>query len=74
MKHFSKCNFCQHNPRCSGIQRSECIVRDYYHFDVDCTPTDDATAITRLIAAFGGVSTPMALAKYLVYNGIGIKT
>lgn len=69
-----KCDFCQHDSRCSGVQRSECIVRDFYHFEVERTPADDETTIARLIAAFGGVPLPMALAKYLVRNGVGIKT
>lgn len=67
-----KCDFCKHYGDCQGVQRSECIVRDFLRFEAERTPTDDETAITRLIIEAGGVSNPREIAKYLVRNGVGI--
>lgn len=44
-----KCDFCKNELTCSGVNRSECIVRDFYNFEAERTPADDVTTITRLI-------------------------
>ena len=68
-----KCDFCKNEPMCSGVQRSECIIRDYLRFEVERSPADDEIAITRLLIEAGGVFNPRAVAKYLIKNGVGMK-
>lgn len=66
-----KCDFCQKDSQCSGVQRSECIVRDYLNFKPERKDFDDVSAITNLILQYGGVHNPKWLAEFLVHNGIG---
>ena len=68
-----KCDFCANESNCSGVQRSECIIRDYSRFEIERTPVDEQAAITRLLVEIGGVSNPHMVAKHLVQNGIGMK-
>lgn len=68
-----KCDFCKNEDSCGGVQRSECIVRDFFRFEAERTSADDETAITRLIIEAGGVLNPQAVAKHLVQNGVGMK-
>ncbi|RKJ75622.1 hypothetical protein D7X33_16515 [Butyricicoccus sp. 1XD8-22] len=70
---MQKCDFCKNDSNCSGIQRSECIIRDYFRFEFEQTSVDDETAITRLIMEAGGVFNPRAVARYLIQNGVGMK-
>lgn len=35
-----KCDFCKNELTCSGVNRSECIVRDFYNFEAERTPTE----------------------------------
>lgn len=70
---MKKCDFCKNDSNCYGVQRNECIVRDFFRFEAERTPTDDETAIMRLIMEVGGVPNPRAVAKYLVHNGVGMK-
>lgn len=67
-----KCDFCKNELTCSGVNRSECIVRDFYNFEAERTPTDDVTTITRLIMECQTLD-PVAIAKYLVQNGDAIQ-
>ena len=62
-----KCDFCKNELTCSGVNRSECIVRDFYNFEAERTPADDVTIITRLIMECQTLD-PVAIAKYLVQN------
>ena len=73
LMHMRKCDFCKNEPMCSGVQRSECIVRDYSRFKMERSPADDETTIVRLLVEAGGVFNPTAVAKYLVKNGVGMK-
>lgn len=66
-----KCDFCEHDRNCSGVGRSECIVRDFFKFEPERSPTDDEKTIIRLLIEVGGVFNPTAVAKHLVKNGIG---
>ena len=66
-----KCDFCEHDRNCSGVERSECIVRDFFKFEPERYPTDDEKTIIRLLIEVGGVFNPTAVAKHLVKNGIG---
>ncbi len=68
-----KCDFCEHDRECRGVQRSECIVRDYLRFKPEQSPADDERVIVRLLIEIGGVFNPTAVAKHLVKNGIGQK-
>lgn len=68
-----KCDFCKNDSECSGVQRSECIVRDYFRFEIERSPADVETVITRLLIEAGGVFNPRAVAKHLIKNGVGMK-
>lgn len=68
-----KCDFCKNELTCSGVNRSECIVRDFYNFEAERTPADDVTTITRLIMGCQTLD-PVAIAKYLVQNGVSAKS
>lgn len=68
-----KCDFCKNELTCSGVNRSECIVRDFYNFEAERTPADDVTTITRLIMECQPLD-PVAIAKYLVQNGVSTKS
>lgn len=63
----------QNELTCSGVNRSECIVRDFYNFEAERTPADDVTIITRLIMECQTLD-PVAIAKYLVQNGVSAKS
>lgn len=65
--------FCKNELTCSGVNRSECIVRDFYNFEAERTPADDVTIITRLIMECQTLD-PVAIAKYLVQNGVSAKS
>lgn len=41
-----KCDFCKNELTCSGVNRSECIVRDFYNFEAERTPADDVTRMS----------------------------
>lgn len=66
-----KCDFCQKYSKCSGVQRSECLVRDYLYFKPERTSSDDVGEITQLILQYGRYDDPRRLAEFLVRNGIG---
>mgnify|MGYP007055616220 CR=1 FL=1 len=66
---MNKCD----DSKCSGVQRSECIVRDYFRFEIERSPADEETAITRLLIEAGGVFNPRAVAKHLVAHGVVMK-
>ncbi len=66
-----KCDFCQKDSQCSGVQRSECLVRDYLYFKPERTSSDDVGEITQLILQYGRCDEPRKLAEFLVRNGIG---
>lgn len=66
-----KCDFCEHDRNCGGVQRSECIVRDFFRFTPEKSPADDEKIIIRLLIEVGGAFNPTAVAKHLVKNGIG---
>lgn len=66
-----KCDFCEHDRNCGGVQRSECIVRDFFRFTPEKSTADDEKIIIRLLIEVGGVFNPTAVAKHLVKNGIG---
>ena len=68
-----KCDFCKNELTCSGVNRSECIVRDYFRFEIEQTPADEETRITRLLVEAGGVFNPRAVAKHLVAHGVVMK-
>lgn len=68
-----KCDFCKNDAKCSGVQRSECIVRDFFRFEVERSAAEDETVITRLLIEAGGVFNPRAVARHLVKNGVCIK-
>lgn len=68
-----KCDWCKNESECSGVQRSECIVRDYFRFEIERNPADEETAIARLLIEAGGVFNPRAVAKHLVKNGVGMR-
>lgn len=68
-----KCDFCKNELTCSGVNRSECIVRDYFRFEIERTPADEETRITRLLVEAGGVFNPRAVAKHLVAHGVVMK-
>ncbi len=70
---MNKCDWCKNGSKCSGVQRSECIVRDYFRFEIGWTPAAEETAITRLLIEAGGVSNPRAVAKHLVAHGVVMK-
>ena len=70
---MNKCDWCKNGSKCSGVQRSECIVRDYFRFEIEWPPAADETAITRLLIEAGGVSNPRAVAKHLVAHGVVMK-
>ena len=57
-----KCDFCKNELTCSGVNRSECIVRDFYNFEAERTPADDVTTITRLIMGCQTLD-PVAIAR-----------
>lgn len=65
--------FLQNELTCSGVNRSECIVRDYCRFEIERTPTDEETTMTRLLVEAGGVFNPRAVAKHLVAHGVVMK-
>lgn len=67
-----KCDFCAKDHSCSGVQRSECLVRDHLYFEMEQTPADNEKTITRLLLAAGGVAEPCRVAQYLIRNGVGI--
>lgn len=68
-----KYDFCKNELTCSGVNRSECIVRDYCRFEIERTPTDEETTMTRLLVEAGGVFNPRAVAKHLVAHGVVMK-
>lgn len=68
-----KCDFCKNELTCSGVNRSECIVRDYCRFEIERTPTDEETTMTRLLVEAGGVFNARAVAKHLVAHGVVMK-
>ena len=68
-----KCDFCKNDQKCTGVQRSECIVRDFFRFEVERSVADEETAITRLLIEAGEVFNPIAVAQYLVKNGVCMK-
>lgn len=67
-----KCDWCKNDSECSGVQRSECIVRDYFRFETERSPADVETVITRLLIEAGVVFNPRAVAKHLIANGVGM--
>lgn len=68
-----KCDFCKNELTCSGVNRSECIVRDYFRFEIERTPADEETTITRLLVGAGGAFNPRAVAKHLVAHDVVMK-
>lgn len=42
-----KCDFCQKDSQCSGVQRSECLVRDCLYFKPERTSSDEAICAVR---------------------------
>lgn len=66
-----KCDFCAKDHFCSGVQRSECLVRDHLYFKMERTPEDDEKTIARLLLAAGGVAEPCRVAQYLIQHGVG---
>lgn len=70
---MNKCDWCKNDSKCSGVKRSECIVRDYFRFEIGQSPADEETAITRLLVEAGGVFNPRAVAKHLVAHGVVMK-
>ena len=69
-----KCDFCKNDTKCSGVQRSECIIRDFFRFEMERSAVDEREAvITRLLIEAGGVFNPRAVARHLVKNGVCIK-
>lgn len=68
-----KCDFCKYDPTCSGVNRSECIVRDYFGFEAEQDPDDDVKSIARLITECHACSNPMAIAQYLVRCGVVLR-
>lgn len=70
---MNKCDWCKNDSKCSGVKRSECIVRDYFRFEIEQSPADEETAITSLLVEAGGVFNPRAVAKHLVAHGVVMK-
>lgn len=69
-----KCDFCKNDSNCSVAKRRECIVRDYFWFELERTQKDDAETIAGLLFNYHGNNNPEEIAKYLFRNNIGLKT
>lgn len=69
-----KCDFCKNDSNCSVAKRRECIVRDYFWFEVERAQEDDTKTIAGLLFDYHGNNNPEEIAKYLVRNNICLKT
>lgn len=49
------------------------LENEWYNFEAERTPADDVTTITRLIMGCQTLD-PVAIAKYLVQNGVSAKS
>lgn len=69
---MQRCDFCKKESSCFGVNRSECIIRDFFNFEAERTPADDVKTITGLIMECRTLD-PVTVARHLVRNGVGVQ-
>lgn len=71
---MQKCDWCVNEPKCRGVARSECIVRDYRNFVVE--PSNDSKRCLMNLLRGRNIDTEEDVeyvAEMLLRNGVSMK-